>query len=62
VRTRSAASRDVLDKLGLSPGHAVVVVGQGDKRLLARVRGREGQPADLILFWPRRTPEITTTP
>ena len=35
--------RDILDKLGLKPGHAVRVVGGGDRALLARVREKVGR-------------------
>ena len=60
--------RDITDKLGLKPGVAVRIVGKGDKALLARVRektGRklvsDGTPADVILYWPKTTDEITPT-
>jgi hypothetical protein len=57
--------RDILDKLGLKPGHAVRVVGGGDKALLARVREKVGRApvrrglADVVLYWPRSAAEIT---
>jgi hypothetical protein len=56
--------RDILDKLGLKPGHAVRVVGGGDKALLARVKERVGRgfirtgAADVVLYWPRTSGEI----
>ncbi|MGH2524730.1 MAG: hypothetical protein ACRDH2_19660, partial [Anaerolineales bacterium] len=61
--------RDVTDKLGLKPGHAVRVVGKGDQELLARVREKVGrglarkarQRADVILYWPKTAEEITPT-
>ncbi len=60
--------RDITDKLGLKPGHDVRVIGKGDKALLARVRekiGRrlinDGAPADVILYWPKTSEEITPT-
>jgi len=59
--------RDVLDKLGLKPGHAVRVVGGGDKALLARAREKVGRAlvragqADVVLYWPRSVDEITPT-
>jgi hypothetical protein len=60
--------RDITDKLSLKPGHAVRIVGKGDRDLLARVRekiGRklvgEGVPADVILYWPKTAAEITPT-
>lgn len=65
MRARAAATRDVLDKLGIWAGTSVRVVGRGDRELLARVRARVrrplargGGPADLILYWPRTTREI----
>ncbi len=57
--------RDVLDKLGLQPGHAVRVVGGGDKALLARMRAKVGRApvrsglADVVLYWPHTVSEIT---
>ena len=57
--------RDILDKLGLKPGHAVRVVGGGDKALLARAREKIGRAlvrvglADVVLYWPRSVGEIT---
>src|SRR5687767_1589677 len=59
--------RDILDKLGLKPGHAVRAVGGGDKALLARVREKVGRGlvrtglADVVLYWPKTTGEITPT-
>ena len=60
--------RDVTDKLGLKPGHAVRAVGKGDKDLLARVEEKIGRkfvtartPADVILYWPKSAGEITPT-
>jgi hypothetical protein len=57
--------RDLLDKLGLKPGHAVRVAGGSDKALLARVRAKVGRApvrrglADVVLYWPRSVGEIT---
>jgi hypothetical protein len=59
--------RDILDKLGLQPGHAVRVMGGGDRALLARVREKVGRGlvrgglADVVLYWPRTAAEITPT-
>lgn len=59
--------RDVTDKLGLRPGHAVRVMGRGDPSLLARVREKIGRglirkgPADVILYWPKAVEEILPT-
>jgi hypothetical protein len=64
----TSVGRDVLDKLGLKPGQAVRIVGQGEPRLLARVRARvrrrlanAGLRADLVLYWPRNAAEVTKT-
>lgn len=58
--------RDVTDKLGLKPGHAVAIVGKGDRALLNRVREKIGRTfvgrndkADVILYWPKTAAEIT---
>ena len=57
--------RDITDKLGLKPGHAVKVVGRGDPDLLQRVREKIGRGfiktglADVVLYWPKTTAEIT---
>jgi hypothetical protein len=59
--------RDVLDKLGLKPGQAVRAVGGGDRELLARVREKVGRGlvrsrlADVVLYWPKSSAEITPT-
>lgn len=56
--------RDVTDKLGLKPGHAVRVIGKGDPNLLVRVREKVGRGlirrglADVILFWPKTVEAI----
>ena len=65
VPDKDYSHRDILDKLGLKPGHAVRVVGKGDKALLARVREKVGRAlvrrglADVVLYWPRSEGEIT---
>ena len=57
--------RDITDKLGLKPGHAVKIVGRGDPDLLQRVREKIGRGfiktglADVVLYWPKTTGEIT---
>jgi hypothetical protein len=60
--------RAVVDKLGITPGAAVRVVGgAGAVALLAQVRERTGRalirkgPADVVLFWPKTVSEITPT-
>jgi hypothetical protein len=62
------AAKDVTDKLGVKPGHAVRVVGAGDPALLERVRARagrdlagDGERADLVFYWPASAEEITVT-
>jgi hypothetical protein len=58
--------RDLTDKLGLQPGWAVRVVGQGDKALLDKTLEKVGRAlvkanalADVILYWPKTVAEIT---
>ena len=61
--------RAVVDKLGVTPGAAVRVVGggAGAAALLAQVRERTGRalsrtgPADVVLYWPKAVSEITPT-
>ncbi len=60
------AARDVTDKLGLKPGHQVLIVGKSDRALLDKVRtkiGRalikQGVEADVILYWASSPDEIT---
>jgi hypothetical protein len=60
------AAKDVLDKLGVKPGDAVVVAGTPDADLAARARKKAGRPparaselAEVILYWPRSATEVT---
>ncbi|MBI3177390.1 MAG: DUF3052 family protein [Chloroflexi bacterium] len=61
--------RDVTDKLSLEQGFVVRVVGKGAPDLLARARQKTGRglarsaktPADVILYWPKSSSEITPT-
>ena len=59
--------RDITDKLGLKPGHAVKIVGRGDPDLLKRAREKIGRGfirtglADVVLYWPKTIVEITPT-
>jgi DUF3052 family protein len=62
------AAKDVTDKLGIKPGHAVRVVGKGDRELLDKVRAKVGRklagektPADVILYWPAEASDVTPT-
>jgi hypothetical protein len=65
-RAARYAAKDVLDKLGVKPGDAVLVTGAPDKELAARARRKAGRPparagelADVVLYWPRSASEIT---
>ncbi|HYR93338.1 MAG TPA: hypothetical protein VEP48_03950 [Methylomirabilota bacterium] len=60
------AAKDVLDKLGVKPGDAVLVAGRRDADLVARARKKAGRPAartgelaDVVLYWPRGASEVT---
>lgn len=63
--------RDVTDKLGLKPNHAVRVIGvkpSGIKEFTARVEAKIERklastqtPADVILYWPLTAEEIVPT-
>jgi len=62
---RDYSHRDVLDKLGVIKGQAVRVAGTGDEAVLARLWARlgrapavEGEPADLVMYWPESYEEI----
>jgi len=62
------AAKDVTDKLGIKTGMAVRAVGKGDSMLLDKVRAKVERPlvtarskADLVLYWPRASVEITPT-
>ena len=59
--------RDITDKLGLKPGQAVKVWGNGDPDLL-QAGARKNWPgfvktglADVVLYWPKTAGEITPT-
>ena len=60
------AKRDITDKLGLKERQAVHVAGKGDRVLLAKVSVRvnrrfvgAGKRADIVLYWPRSSDQIT---
>ncbi len=66
AREARYAARDVTDKLGLKPGHAVRVVGNADPALLGKVRAKIGrgfiaekEKADVVLYWAGSDKEIT---
>jgi anaerobic selenocysteine-containing dehydrogenase len=61
------AARDVTDKLGIKEGDAVRIVGRADANLVARVEMKTGRApvrasskANVILYWPRSSDEVTT--
>lgn len=68
-RAKRYAAKDVVDKLGVRPGDAVLLAGtKRDADLEKRIRAkagrpaaRVGEPADVIVFWPERRAEITRT-
>jgi hypothetical protein len=60
------AAKDVLDKLGVKPGDAVLIAGTPDADLVARARKKAGRPsaragelADVVLYWPRSASDLT---
>ena len=62
---RDYSHRDVLDKLGVREGQAVRVAGTEDEAVLGRLCARlgrapaaEGEPADLVMYWPESYEEI----
>ncbi len=65
-RAARYAAKDVLDKLGVRPGDAVLIAGAADADLVARARKKAGRPAvrsgelaDVALYWPRTASEVT---
>ena len=68
-RAARYAAKDVVDKLGVRPGDAVLFAGtKRDADLTKRIRAkagrpaaRAGEPADVIVFWPSNRTEITAT-
>jgi hypothetical protein len=65
-RAARYAAKDVLDKLGVKPGDAVLIAGAPDAELVARARKKAGRPAaragelaDVVLYWPRSASEVT---
>lgn len=66
-RAARYAAKDVVDKLGITPGSAVLATGKKrDADLVARARKKAGRPfaraaekADVVLFWPATAAEIT---
>jgi hypothetical protein len=66
-RAARYAAKDVVDKLGIAPGGAVLAAGRTrDADLVARARRKAGRPfaragekADVVLYWPASAKEIT---
>ena len=66
-RAARYAAKDVLEKLGVRPGDAVLLAGTADAELAGRARKKAGRPAarsgelaDVVLYWPRGASEVTT--
>lgn len=66
-RAARYAARDVVDKLGVKPGDAVLFEGtKKDPDLVRRIRLKAGRPparageqADVIVFWPTSAKDVT---
>jgi len=66
-RAARYAAKDVVDKLGVRPGDAVLYEGaKKDADLVRRIRAKAGRPparpgeqADVIMFWPGSAQEVT---
>lgn len=67
-RAARYAAKDVVDKLGVRPGDAVLLAGsKRDADLAKRIRAKAGRPAararesaDVIVFWPGNRTEVTS--
>ena len=67
-RAARYAAKDVVDKLGVRPGDAVLLAGtKRDADLTERIRAKAGRPAvrngeqaDVIVFWPKHRTEVTS--
>jgi hypothetical protein len=66
-RATRYAAKDVLDKLGVTPGSAVLAAGAvPDADLVGRARRKSGrppagaaEPADVVLYWPKTAGDVT---
>jgi ABC-type sugar transport system substrate-binding protein len=66
-RAARYAAKDLVDKLGVKPGDAVLFAGtKKDAALVRRIRLMAGRPvarsaerADVIVFWPAKAAEVT---
>jgi hypothetical protein len=68
VPEKDYSHRDVVDKLGIKPGHAVALVGPAEPALRQRVLDRTGrppaaadEPADVVLVWADATTDAVKT-
>ncbi len=67
-RAARYAAKDVVDKLGVRPGDAVLLVGtKRDADLTRRIRAKAGRPAaragetaDLVVLWPNERTAVTS--
>ena len=67
-RAARYAAKDVVDKLGVRPGDAVLLAGtKRDADLARRIRAKAGrpaarasEPADVVVFWPKHRAEVTS--
>ena len=65
-RAARYAAKDIVDKLGITPGSAVLTVGaKRDADLVVRARRKAGRPfaragetADVVLYWPTTATKI----
>ena len=68
-RAARYAAKDVVDKLGVRPGDAVLLAGhKRDVDLTRRIRAKAGRPAaragetvDVAVLWPKDRTEVTAT-
>jgi len=68
-RAARYAAKDIVDKLGVRPGDAVLYEGaKKDAELVRRIRAKAGRPparageqADVIVFWAKSAQEVTPT-
>ena len=66
-RAARYAAKDVVDKLGVKPGDAVLFEGaKKDADLLRRIRTKAGrpparpaEPADIVVYWPTSAKDVT---
>jgi hypothetical protein len=68
VPEKDYSHRDVVDKLGIKPGHAVALVGPAEPALRQKVLDRTGrppaaadEPADVVLVWADATTDAVKT-